>query len=168
MKDAIRVEVRRAGALPPDTGVLVPADPLSQSRLREKAYRTGDVVRAQLRKDRHPAFYRLAHALAKLVGDNIDGYEGLDGHAILKRLQLASGAGCDEVAVIDHDDESPFHVGQPVRYFRVPRSLSFDSMDEAEFQRVLRTICEHIVRAHWPDTTVEDIQKLADEAVRYS
>lgn len=167
-KQAIRVEVRRAGDLLADTGVLVPADPLSQARLRAKAYRMGDVVRAQLKKDRNPGFHRLAHRIAALVGENVDGFEGLDAHAVLKRLQLESGAGCDEVAVLDADDDSPFHLDRhPTRVVRVPRSLSFDVMDEAEFQSVMRSICEHIVRAYWPDTTVEDIEDMAEEAERY-
>ena len=46
-----------------ERGALVPADAHSQQRLRERGYRVGDVLAAELAKPRSPGFWRLAHRI---------------------------------------------------------------------------------------------------------
>ena len=71
-------------ALRIDKGCLRPADGLSQERLRERGYRVGDVVFAELKKPRNPGFHRLAHALGQMVAENIDDFEGMSSQPSIK------------------------------------------------------------------------------------
>lgn len=139
-----------------DTGCLVPADSATQSALRSSGYALGDTVYAQIKRPRNPAFHRLAHAIGRLAADNIDAFAGMDAHRVLKRLQLETGAECDEVA---------FRLAGHDVIQKIPRSLSFGSMDEQRFQALMQAIC-HRLTEYWPDTTVEDIERMADEHMR--
>ena len=60
-----------------ERGALVPADAHSQQRLRERGYRVGDVLAAELIKPRHPGFWRLAHRIGTLCAQNIDAFSSL-------------------------------------------------------------------------------------------
>lgn len=136
-----------------DDGSFVPDDEHTRARLREKRYKTGALVAAELYRARNPGFHRLAHAFGMLVRDHIDGFEHLDAHKVLKRLQLEAGAGCDELML-----QVP-GVG-PVPY-KIPRSLSFESMDEAEFRQVFKAMCEHVSKTYWPSLSADEIEELA-------
>lgn len=130
---------------------LVPAD----SRTAEIAseYRTGEVRGGQLRMPRNPRFHRLAHAIGGLAADNLEEFEGMGAHQVLKRLQIEAGVGCDEVAV---------RIGGHMVIHRIPKSLSFASMSQDEFKKVTAAICKRLTD-YWPDTTVEEIGQMADE-----
>ena len=134
-------------------GVLLPADGYTSKRLRERRYQVGDVLLADLRKPRHPGFHRLAHRLGQLVAENIEAFEGLDGHTALKRIQIEAGVGCDEIPL-----RLPV-IGQIT--YRVPRSLSYASMDQSEFEATVRRMCEHIAREYWPSMSAEQIEAMA-------
>lgn len=164
MAETIRLEIGRAGDLPGNTGIFFPADAISYGLLREKDYGMGTVVRVHPKKDRNPGFHRLAHRIALLVRDNMDGFDNLDAHQVFKRLQLEAGAECDEYAILDPtQDASPFHDGAPMRIVRVPRSISFDRMDEIRFRNLVRAVCQHIAERYWPDSTPEEIEELAEQ-----
>lgn len=134
-------------------GGLTPADSLTQSRLRQRGYRVGDVVFAEIRKPRNPRFHRLAHAFGRLVAENIDAFEGMDPHAVLKRLQWEANVGCEEMGV-----EVP---GAGFAMIRIPRSLSFESMGQGEFHEVVRGMCRHVAQRYWPTLTPEEIEHMA-------
>ena len=129
-------------------GALVPADGLAESRLRAKGFHVGDLVFAEIRKPRNPGYHRLAHVLGTMVADNIDDFTGMDPHAVLKRLQLECGIGCEEIAYKVH--------GMTVVQ-RVPLSLSFESLDEAEFEAVFRGMCRHLAATYWPSLSADEI-----------
>lgn len=138
-------------------GALVPADGYTAKRLLERGYRVGDNLLAELRKPRHPGFHRLAHRLGMLVAENIDDFTGMDGHAVLKRLQIEANVACDEVPLfLDL-------LGQKVKIaHRIPRSLSFASMDEGEFRETIRALSNYIAVEYWPDLTAQQIEELAE------
>lgn len=136
-----------------EDGSFVPDDPHTRSRLREKKYRTGSVVAAELYRARNPGFHRLAHQFGTLVSTHIEGFEHLDAHKTLKRLQLEAGAGCDELVL-----QVP-GVGQVP--YRIPRSLSFESMDEPEFRQVFKAMCEHVSGTYWPSLSADEIEDMA-------
>lgn len=138
-------------------GALIPGDGYTQKRLKERGYRVGDILLADLRKPRHPGFHRLAHRLGTLVAENIDEFAGLDGHAVLKRLQIEGNVQCDEIPLFLE------LLGQKVKLMhRVPRSLSFASMDEAEFRATIRQISNYIAETYWPSLTAEAIEAMAE------
>lgn len=135
-------------------GGFIPADGYTHMRLRERGYKMDDVVLADLVKPRNPGFHRLAHRLGQLAADNIDEFEGLDGHAVLKRIQIEAGIACDEIPL-----KLPV-IG--LITYRVPRSLSFTSMDEVEFKATIRAMSEYIAKTYWPNLSPEQIEEMAE------
>jgi hypothetical protein len=140
-------------ALRIDKGCLRPADGLSQERLRAKGYRVGDVVFVEMKKPRNPGFHRLAHALGRLVSENIEDFEGMSAHAVLKRCQLESGLGCEEIA---------YRVNGMSVIQRIPMSMSFESMEEGEFREVFSGICRHIGKTYWGGLSADEVQAMIE------
>lgn len=134
-------------------GALQPADEYTALRLREKGYVIGDVLSATLKKARNPAYFRLIHALGKLVADNIEAFKEMDAHSVLKRIQLESGIACDEIAI-----RVP---GYGMMMHRVPKSLSFESMDEGQFQEAVKGFCRHIAQNYWVGLNEDQIFEMA-------
>lgn len=135
-------------------GALVPAFLMDHKKLRERRYSIDDIVSAEIRKPRNPKFNRLVHAFGRLCTENIEAFTGLDSHALLKRFQLEANIGCDEIAVI-------FPGIGPCTY-RIPQSLSFESMGEEAFSKVYRQFCEHVSRKYWPSLTADQIAAMAE------
>lgn len=152
--EQILVRAARAGDLPPNTGVIVPADGISTARLRQRRFSVGQEAFMELKSPRNPRFHRLMHAIGGLAAENIDDFHGMSAHSVLKRMQLETGIGCEEVA---------YRIGDQLIPCRIPLSLSFQSMDESEFHEVSRGICQGIKDRYWPETTVEEILQMADE-----
>jgi len=122
--------------------------------MRDRKYRVGDTVFAILSKPRNPKFHRLVHAFGEMIKENIKGFEFMDAHQVLKRLQVEGDIGCDEIAVV-------FPGIGPTTY-RIPRSLSFESMDEGEFSTVFKMFCEYVASTYWPGLTDEQVKEMAE------
>ena len=137
-----------------ERGALVPADAHSQQRLRERGYRVGDVLAAELIKPRHPGFWRLAHRIGTLCVQNLDAFYGLSPHQAIKKLQFDAGVGCDIT-----ETEIP---GLGVLLSKQPRSLAFESMEQGEFFELMKSLCRHIAEAYWPHLSAEQVQEMAD------
>ena len=144
-KDRIPLRVER--------GRLVPFDDMAASMLRAKGYGIGDVVMADLAKSRNPKFHSLAHQLGSLLVENLEVFEHLDSHKVLKRLQIEGDIGCDHVAL-------NFPEIGPVTQ-RVPRSLSYADMDESEFRTVISDMCKYVAKRYWPTCTPEQVESMA-------
>lgn len=172
-------------------GGFKPADVTTQSRLRGRAYDVGDLVFAEFKKPRNPGFHRLAHALGVLFVQNIEAFEHLDAHTALKRLQLESGVGCDEmmvpirtvwprvVAWVAANIGEPFAVvlesaveaigGKSTLIpVLIPRSMSFESMENGEFRQVIAGICSHVSKTYWTSLSPEQIEAMADAMVDHA
>ncbi len=141
-------------------GGLVPADDYAASRLREKSYKVGDVLAAQITKLRNPKFNRLVHRIGQLVVANIDAFSGLDAHTAIKRIQIEGRIACDEIGIM-----VPGY-GMVVQI--IPRSMSFDTMDEGEYHEAARAICRLIAERYWPTLTPEQIEQMAESFVSES
>ena len=135
-------------------GALVPADPCMASKLRERGYRINDLVAADVTKPRNPKFNRLVHQLGQLVVANIDAFVGMDGHRAIKRLQLEGKIACEEIGYM-----IPGY-GMAIQF--VPKSISYESMDEAEFQEAARGISRTISERYWKDISPERIEEMAN------
>ena len=135
-------------------GALVPADPCQASKLRERGYHLDDLIAADLTKPRNPKFNRLVHQLGQLVVQNIDAFSGLDAHKAIKRLQIEGRIACDEIGVM------VANFGMVIQF--IPRSLSFESMDESEYQEAAKGICRTIAERYWKDCSPEEIERMAD------
>ncbi len=135
-------------------GGLTPADNYAASCLRERNYKIGDLLKAELTKPRNPKFNRLVHALGKLVVANIESFAGLDAHRAIKRLQIEGKVACDEIGIMVAG------YGMLIQF--IPRSLSFESMDEGEYNEAARGISRTIAERYWQSATPEQIEKMAE------
>ena len=135
-------------------GCLEPAGSWVSERLREKKYRLGDIVFAELTKPRNPKFNKLVHAFGRLVAENIESFEGTPSHDVLKRLQIEANIACKEIAL-------NFPGVGPCSY-RVAESLSFESMEEGRFNEVYSQFCKYIIKKYWYSMKEEEIKRLAE------
>lgn len=140
-------------ALRVEKGCLVPADGISQQRLRDRHYKRGDILFAEIRKPRNPKFHRLAHQLGTVLGENIEAFRSMGPHDILKKLQREGGIACEELIA-----EIP---GLGEIKIRNPLSLSFESMEEGEFRQVISAMCAYVSKKYWPTMTPEQIELMA-------
>lgn len=136
---------------------LQPADRWAEKEFKSKRLKVGQVVYATINKLRSRGLNRLVHRVGKLCVENIEAFEGMDSHAVIKRLQIEANVACEEIGVLLPD-------GDMVIY-RVPRSISFDSMDEAEFRDVGRALCRYIARRYWVGLAPEQIEVMAGSMV---
>lgn len=133
---------------------LVPATVADVAKLRERHLQPGQVLRADLARPRNLSQWRRAHLLGALVLHQCPGFEALDAHGAIKRLQVDSGVGCDLEAITVP--------GVGVLERRLPRSLAFDEMDEGEFRQVWLGLCRHLIATYWPTLAVEDVERMAE------
>lgn len=138
-------------------GALVPADNYAASKLRERGYRAGDLLAAELKKPRNPKFNRLVHRIGQLVVSNIEAFAGLDAHTAIKRLQIEGKVACDEIGI------QVANYGTVIQL--IPRSLSFETMDEGEYHEAARGICRTIAERYWPGLTEDQIAEMAESMV---
>ena len=139
-------------------GGFAPADRFQESVLRQRGYRIGDLLKADLIKPRNPKFNNLVHRIGQLVVANIEAFDGLEPHAAIKRLQIEGRIACDEIGVFVP------RYGMVIQ--SVPRSLSFESMDEAEYQAAAKGICRTIAERYWHGLSEEQIAEMAESMVQ--
>lgn len=135
-------------------GALQPADDYARSQLRSRGYKTGDLLAAELKKPRNTKFNRLVHRIGQLVVQNIEAFSGLDAHRAIKRLQIEGKVACEEIGIM------VANYGMVVQL--IPRSLSFESLDEGEYQEAARGICRTISERYWPEMDPEQIEEMAE------
>lgn len=138
-------------------GGFVPADGYAESQLRAKKFKFGDVIKANIRKLRNPKFNRLVHRIGQLCAANIEAFSGLDAHTCIKRLQIEGKIACDEIGVM-----VPGY-GMVIQF--IPRSMSFDNMDEAEYHDCAKRICRFIAERYWKGLEPEKIAEMAGEMI---
>lgn len=166
------------------TGCLEPTDIHAERQLREKKFKLGDVVSVIVRKLRNPRFNRLVHRIGQLCVEHIEEFKYMDAHAVLKRIQLEGNIYCEEVAV------KPIGAGlipvaviaslKPVLELfglkltengllivRIPISLSFETMDEAEYYDAAQKICRFISENYWQGVTPEGIEEMTESMIDY-
>lgn len=137
-----------------EVGALVPRHQIDRRLMRERAYRVGDDIRADLKKPRNVKFHRMVHALGGILADHIEAFHGMNCHAVIKRLQRETGICCDEQEV-----DIP---GVGKLLIKVAMSLSFDEMDEGAFYELWKGICLHVTKHYWPGLTEEQIDDMID------
>jgi hypothetical protein len=88
-----------------------------------------------------------------LLAENLDAFTGMQPHDVLKRLQIEANVGCREVAL-------NFPGIGPCSY-RVPQSLSYESMDQDEFRAVIAAMCAYVGKTYWTTLTADQIESMA-------
>jgi hypothetical protein len=115
---------------------LVAATQWDQAACRARGYKAKQLVRAALKRPRNPKFHAMAHALGALMVAHCEGYEEMDAHDALKKMQRESGVCCEEMEI----DLGPLGIMTA----KQARSIAFDEMDEAEFSTLVHGICQHL------------------------
>jgi len=183
-REKIALRVIQAKYLHPQARALYPADRYNAGLMVSRGYDTGDLLYADLRKLRSRGLNAFLHQVAQLCVENLPEFEGMGAHQALKRLQLESGTACDEIQVdarryfgeVAHTLAALPDAQQLSAAFQVigamipaglactaktPRSLSFSTMEEAEFLEVGRAICAHVAKVYWPGKSAEDVEAMA-------
>jgi hypothetical protein len=173
--------VARAGDVPREAGVLVPLTKWDQRTMRDRKLGVGVEVRADLKKPRNPKFNRLTHAIGALCAEQIEDFAGMDAHAVLKKIQEDADIFCDKAFV----DASPVikivvsvtrtMLGDAIAdkvakalavvkkiALKEARSLSFDSMDESEFQQFVSRAYAHLRVTYWPNMTDDEVARMVE------
>ena len=133
---------------------IVAAHGVDRRLCRERGYRAGDEVRMELKEKRNVKFMRKAHGLGWLCAAQIEKFTGKSAHAVLKALQLESGV-CCEMREIDLGELGKVMVKEA-------RSLSFDDMEESEFEEFWKGIVHHLIDKYWNGLTPEQIEAQAE------
>lgn len=158
-----------------ELGALVPEHEVDSELMRARGYRVGQELRAELKAPRDAWRHRLLHKIGRLMVENVDGWEALDTHEAVKRLQREASVCCDQVdmdatavvsAVLAAADAAfgpgaakllrevlPRIESIPVT---VARSLAFDCMDEDEFRRLFEGITQHI-GTHYTHVMLDEV-----------
>lgn len=145
----------------------IASHPIDRNLLKERGWRKGDEVRAEFKRPRNVKFHRLAHAIGVLLVENVEGFEMLDGHDALKRVQLESGVCCEMIEM----DASPVVsalldaaealLGKGARVVlagvlpkikkipvKIAESLAFDEMTAERFDTFFNGITDYIDRTY--------------------
>lgn len=126
------VRLTVAKMVDPDTGELVgclrPTHPVDMRSMRERKFTVGKELRATLRQERNPMFYRKAHVLSGWLADNVEAFSGLSQHDALKKLQELSEIGVESV---EYDLPG---LGKLTR--TEAESLNFADMDEGRWNEL--------------------------------
>jgi hypothetical protein len=155
----------------PETGesvlALVAAHPIDKAICRERQYRPGDMMLADLFKERNSRFYRLAHQLATFVRNNVDEFAlERSSHKVLKALQVAARVECDEAEedideLLDLGSLGQHRITRHVQKW-VPRSLNFTDMDDAQFAVVWEALCDYVAATYFPDWSQAQIEEAVE------
>lgn len=145
-------------------GCLFPADDIAEEALRTRGYKLNDKVSAVLRKPRNPKFHRLAHVFGKMLVENLEPFENLNSHEALKKIQIEAQIKCKEILIRETRTRPQLYTGKVTEMvdvaYLIPKSLSFESMDEAEFREVYRAMAEHISKFYWTDLTPQQVEEM--------
>lgn len=160
-----------------ESGCLVPASWADNQIMRQRAYRKNDQVRAVIQHPRCTKFHRLVHQLGTMIRDNVPGFEHMDSHAVIKRLQAESGVYCEDVqadarpivrAICEAFGGTMYHAqvktaldGIELLTAKIGRSIAYDSMDEEEFRQFWEGICRHVVDKYWPTLEPWQVEEMA-------
>ena len=134
-------------------GVLIPADETQTQELRSLKLKKGDVIKVDVAQIRSKKFNNLVHQIGVMIAKEIESFNGLDAHTVIKRIQIEGCIECDIVGI----DMGNFGMYEQ----RVPRSISFSKMSESRYREAALRICEHISSKYWMTKTPEEVERMA-------
>jgi len=106
-------------------GTLIPAFDSDNDKFKKMT--VGDIMEMSWKKPRNPGFHRKYFALIKLVYENTERFPNQN--ACRLWLQIKAG----HVDFINDPNDS---------MVAVPKSISFDSMDDAEFESIFNSVVD--------------------------
>lgn len=161
----------------------IPADATAERQFREKKFSVGNVFAILASKLRNGKFNRKVHRIGKLCVIHIDEFRHMDAHSVIKRIQIEGNIYCDEMAI----KPSVAGISIPKQIIsmlepilnafglkltkdgllivRYPQSLSYESMDQAEYEDAAKKICRYLSENYWNGLEEWRIEELAESAV---
>lgn len=133
---------------------LLAEDDIQRSAMRERGFKKGMRVACDVHPERDIGQWRKSHLLGRLLVDNVEGFEQLDAHRALKKIQVDGDIECDHEAM-DFPGLGPIQV-------RRARSLAFDEMGQDDFDRVFLAMCRHIGAAHFAGLDEQAVLEMLD------
>lgn len=143
-------------------GCLVPCNRCDRVEMKRRQFRVGLELRAEIKQARNVGFHRLAHAIGTLAVKQLPGFETMDAHEAVKKLQAETGVCCDISVInlgIGRDARGRF-VNLGTAEVATPHSIAFDEMPEADFQRLVQAIFGLLSTKYWPDLTPDAVEQL--------
>jgi hypothetical protein len=134
-----------------EVGALVPSTSSDKQAMRSRRYKTGDVLRMELKKPRTPKFHRLAMALLQLVVENSD-MLSVDQALTVLKVKM----GCAQ-PIIDAASGKTFWILE---------SIAFDALGEDAFREWARNACRVVARDYFPGWTPEQVERAAELMVQ--
>lgn len=170
-----------AGDVPRGTPVLLPLTKWDLRTLEERGIGPGVEMRAEIKKPRNSKFNRLAHAIGALCAEQLDDFAGMDAHAVLKKIQEDADIFCDK-AFVDATpvikvvviavrtilgDATAERVAKALSVIKKialkeAQSLSFDSMDESQFQEFVKRAYAYLRVTYWPTMTDDEVARMVE------
>lgn len=139
------------------------------------------IVALIIRQTRSATYWRKAHKVGQFLATHTEYFASEQPHEVLKRLQVLAGQHCrieqiEARPLIDAisrclesllDPEQMPEVRLRLEAFtkvpmRVPESLSFDTMDEAEFRFFMGALFDWISQHIWPNMEPDKIEQMID------
>lgn len=139
---ALLIDHKTGEVLQEQVSVLAPLTQWDTRAMRDRGYKVGQTVRGRIERPRNPKFNGLAHALGALIADHCEGFEGMDGHDALKKVQAESGVCCEQSTV--ELDLTSLGIGKIQAPVSQPISIAFDSLPEEEFKKLVLGVCAWI------------------------
>lgn len=136
-------------------GSFVPADLSSRKVCRDRKLYAGVELVGYLYEPRDGLQWRQAHVLGTFLVEHVEGFEDLNAHTALKKIQTDAGIAMDS-EVIDLGK-----LGKVTR--SVPKSLGFGWMLNGDWLEVYRAMCSYIGRTYMgllDGDVVADMEKL--------
>lgn len=113
-----------------------------------KKFKYGEVYQCEIKKPRNLKFHRKFFALLQYVFDNQDKYSNLSDLRV--EILLQCGA---------YDE----HITVDGKMVYVPKSLSFESMDDVEFEQLYGAAVDVVIRYFVKGDTPENIENQVNE-----
>lgn len=124
---------------------LVPSTRVDQKPFRRLGLKHGDVLTAKFTKRRNGKFHRLVMGMTTFVFENQERFATFDGLRHFLSLRTSF--------VIEAEDKA---TGQTIR---IPRSWSYEEMDETEFQQLASELVDVIIAEFFPTEDANWLRK---------
>ncbi|TBW57486.1 hypothetical protein EZI54_07445 [Marinobacter halodurans] len=156
-------------------------DEIDREKCRRARFTRNSIVEATIQTPRNPRLHRLAHRFGQLCCQHLPGFEALDAHQAIKKLQRDSGVGCElsrikgpailnaiDRAMVEQfglagenlmDQLEPLLKSVEVDA-NIPISLSYSNIDNDEFRTIARGLAHYVSETYWPELSPDEVLSL--------
>lgn len=127
--------------------------PLSEQDFeRLQRIKEGMIIEVEYKKPRNPLFHNKFMSMIRVVFDNQEQYDTIEGVMNVFKVQLGH---CDTMMYRDLE-------------IKIPRSISFSKMDEIEFAEFYNRAVEFALSRFLPTVTREQLEQYVSQIANYA